>query len=327
MKNAFCFLCLVAATGACLAKAPDMLMAVTNESGVVRIAAPTFRDVAYGKHPKQVLHFWKAASEKPAPLLVFIHGGSWTGGSRTDRRFCALCPNILKAGISVASVEYRFIQEATADKVEPPVKGCLLDAARAVQFLRSKAADWNVDKARVALSGGSAGSCSSLWLAFHDDLADPASADPVSRESTRVTCAAVAIAQTTLDPRQMREWTPNSVYGGHAFGFKGDKAKGLTPFDEYFANRDKVLPWIAEYSPYALVTKGDPPVYLWYGTKPALGQPEKDPTHTANFGVKLQERCQAVGVACELNYPGAPDVAHKTVEAYLIEKLKGVPEK
>ncbi len=300
--------------------ASGAMMNVNNEKGVVEITAPTFKDVAYGKHPKQVLHFWKADSVKPAPLLVFIHGGSWTGGSRTDQRFCALLPHMLKAGISVASVEYRFIQEAAADQVVPPVKGCLLDAARALQFLRGKAGEWGFDKTRVALSGGSAGACSSLWLAFHDDLADPQSADSVARESTRVLCAAVAIAQTTLDPQQMREWTPNSVYGGHAFGIGG---RGAKAFDEFLASREKVLPWIAEYSPYALVTTDDPPVYLSYGTPPALGKVEKDPTHTSNFGVKLQERCKSLGVACELVYPGAPEVKHATVQDYLIARLKG----
>jgi acetyl esterase/lipase len=303
------------------------MMTVTNEKGVVEIVAPTFANVAYGAHPKQVVHFWKVESDKPAPLLVFIHGGSWTGGSRTDQRFCALFPQMLKAGISVASVEYRFIQEATSDKVVPPVKGCLFDAARAVQFLRSKAVEWNIDKTRIALSGGSAGACSSLWLAFHDELADSESADPVARESTRVLCAAVAIAQTTLDPQQMKEWTPNSTYGGHAFGFKGDKAKGLSPFADFLGNREKILPWIAAYSPYALVTKDDPPVYLSYGTRPALGQAEKDPTHTSNFGAKLQERCKSLGVACELVYPGAPDVKHSTVQEYLVDRLKAATVK
>ena len=55
---------------------------------------------------------------------------------------------------------------------------------------------------------------------------------------------------------------------------------------------------------------------------PALGQPQKDPTHTANFGVKLQEKLKSVGVECELVYPGAPEVKHPTIEEYLIEKLK-----
>ncbi len=273
---------------------------------------PTHYDVAYGPHPKQLIHFWKAESTAPTPLLLFIHGGGWQNGGRLSG-LSAMLPEMLKRGISVASVEYRFIAEATADKVVPPVKGPLHDAARALQFIRSKAADWNLDKTRIAASGGSAGACTSLWLAFHPDLADPASADPVARESTRLLAAAVNGAQTTLDPQQMKDWTPNSTYGGHAFG--------LGRFDNFLAQRATILPWIAEYSPYALVTPDDPPVYLFYSAPPALGQPQKDPTHTSNFGVKLQEHCRASGVACELAYPGAPGVKHATTQDYLIGTL------
>ena len=204
----------------------------------------------------------------------------------------------------------------------PPVKGPLHDAARALQFVRSKSAEWNIDKQRIGASGGSAGACSSLWLAFHPDMADAKSSDPIARESTRLWCAAVIGAQTTLDPQQMKEWTPNSNYGGHAFGFAGDPEKKLSQFAEFLAKRDTILPWIAEYSPYALVTSDDPPIYLSYGPPPALGQEQKDPTHTANFGVKLQEQCKKVGVACELVYQGAPDVKHATTQDYLIAKLK-----
>ncbi len=282
---------------------------------------PTEYDVPYGPHPKQILHFWKAESDKPTPVLFFIHGGGWTGGGRLSG-LTGMLPTMLKSGISVVSVEYRFIPEATADKVEPPVKGPLYDAARALQFVRSKATEWNIDKTRIAASGGSAGACTSLWLAFHPDLADPKSSDPIARESTRLLCAAVDGAQTTLDPQQMKDWTPNSTYGGHAFGFKGDPAKKTSTFDEFLAGREKILPWIAEYSPYALVTSDDPPIFLRYGTPPALGQPQKDPTHTANFGVKLQEHCKEAGVECALVYPNAPDVKQATIQDYLLERLK-----
>ena len=273
---------------------------------------PTHFDIAYGPHPKQLIHFWKAESATPTPLLLFIHGGGWQGGGRLSG-LSAMLPEMLKRGISVASVEYRFIAEATADNVSPPVKGPLHDAARALQFIRSQAAAWNLDKTRIAASGGSAGACTSLWLAFHPDLADPTSADPIARESTRLLAAAVNGAQTTLDPQQMKEWTPNSTYGGHAFA--------LGKFDNFLAQRATILPWIAEYSPYALVTRDDPPVYLFYTVAPALGQPQKDPTHTSNFGVKLQEHCRANGVACELVYPGAPGVKHATTQDYLIATL------
>jgi acetyl esterase/lipase len=296
-------------------------VAATNKNVEAYAIAPTMKDVAYGKHPKQVVHFWKAQSDKPTPVLFFIHGGGWTGGNRSSG-LAGLLPEMLKAGISVVSVEYRFISEATKDGVVPPVKGPLTDAARALQFVRSKATEWNIDKARIGASGGSAGACTSLWLAFHDDMADPKSSDPIARESTRLWCAAVSGPQTTLDPQQMKEWTPNSTYGGHAFGFAGDKVKKLSTFEVFLAGREKILPWIAEYSPYALVTKGDSPVALYFSGPPAIGQEQKDPTHTANFGLKLQEHCQAIGVPCELVYPSAPDVKHPTVLAYLLETLK-----
>jgi acetyl esterase/lipase len=282
---------------------------------------PTIADVAYGPHKKQVMHFWKAESAKPTPLLFYIHGGGWMGGNRAG--VGGLLGKCLQAGISVVSVEYRFIPEATADKVVPPVKGPLTDAARALQFVRSKAAEWNIDKLRIGASGGSAGACSSLWLAFHDDMADAQSSDPIARESTRLWCAAVDGAQTTLDPAQMREWTPNSNYGGHAFGFTGTNGKDrVSQFEEFHSKRETILPWIAEYSPYALVSKDDPAIFMNYSKPPALGQIEKDPTHTANFGVKLQEHCLANGVACELSYPGAAAHPHASSLEYLLAKLK-----
>jgi hypothetical protein len=95
-----------------------------------------------------------------------------------------------------------------------------------------------------------------------------------------------------------------------------------TRFAEFLAKRDEVLPWIKEFSPYEHVTADDPPVYLIYNAAPALGQEQKDPTHTANYGVKLQEKCQAAGVACELVYPGAPDVKHPAIHDFLIATLK-----
>jgi acetyl esterase/lipase len=281
---------------------------------------PTAADVAYGPHKKHVLDFWKVESAKPTPLVFYIHGGGWQGGERKVAG--AMIRPMLDAGISVVSISYRFIPEATVDQVVPPVKGPLSDAARALQFVRSKAAEWNIDKERIGATGGSAGACSSLWLAFHDDMADPKSPDPIARESTRLWCAAVDGAQTTLDPKQMRDWTPNSRYGGHAFGFAGDAKAKLSQFEEFYQKRDSITAWIAEYSPYALVTRDDPPIYMNYSTAPAIGQDQKDPTHTANFGVKLQEHCVANGVLCELRYPKAENAPHASSKDYLIERLK-----
>lgn len=277
------------------------------------VPKPTESEVRYGEHERNVLDFWKAESDEPTPVAFVIHGGGWTGGSkeRLDRFVDPIA--LLEAGISVVSINYRLIQRNDSD-TDPPVKAPLHDAARALQFVRSKAEEWGLDKTRIGAAGGSAGACSSLWLAFHDDLADPDSEDPVARESTRLQCAAVTGAQTTLDPRQMVEWTPNSRYGGHAFG--------IARFPEFLEKRDEIAEWIAEYSPYANVTVDDPPVFLTYGAPPALGQEQKDPTHTSNFGVKLQEHCAAIGVECVLSAPGLPETDYASPTDFLIARLK-----
>jgi acetyl esterase/lipase len=296
--------------------------ATAAKKAVPSTKLPTLSDVPYGTHERQVLDFYKADSAKPTPLVFNIHGGGWVAG---DKRLYAGVEKYLAAGISVVSINYRYNTQAQIAGVKPPVKWPLSDAARALQFVRSKAAEWNIDKQRIGATGGSAGACSSLWLAFHNDMADPKSADPVARESTRLWCAAVLGAQTSLDPQQLKEWTPNSRYGGHAFGFMPDPKDNKTrdtQFAAFLAARESVLPWIKEYSPFEHVTADDPPIYLIYSAPPALGQPQSDPTHTSNYGVKLQEKCKSVGVECELVYPGAPDVKHAKIEDYLIEKLR-----
>ncbi len=283
--------------------------------------APTVANVPYGTHERQVLDFYKADSAKPTPLLFFIHGGGWVAGDKSGVGELEAC---LKAGISVVSINYRYSWQAQLAGVMPPVQWPLEDAARALQFVRSRAVEWNIDKQRIGASGGSAGACSSLYLAFHDDMADPKSSDPIARESTRLWCAAVSGAQTSLDPKQLKEWTPNSRYGGHAFGFMDPNERKTrdTRFAEFLEKRESVLKWIKMYSPYELVSKDDPPVYLYYSTAPAIGKEQKDPTHTSNYGVKLQEHCREIGDECELVYPGAPEVKHKSIAEFLIAMLK-----
>ncbi len=287
---------------------------------------PTAADVVYGKDSeRQKFDFWKAKSETPTPLVLLIHGGGWVNGSKEGYGTSTIQP-YLDAGISVASINYRFIAQAMEQKVEPPVKACLHDAARALQTIRSKAKEWNLDPKRIGATGGSAGACTSLWLALHDDLADPKSADPVARESSRLFCAAVSGAQTSLDPKELREWIPNSIYGGHAFGFAEKGRTRAQEFELLIQNREKALPWIREYSPIELLSKDDPPLYLDYPnqkTPPVLGQKEPDPTHSALYGIKFAEKAKAAGVECLVAYPaGAKDEVYGSVAKFLIAKLK-----
>jgi len=84
--------------------------------------APTLRDIRYGEHPKQTIDFYKANSDRPTPLVVFIHGGGWTAGTKSN---VAGLAQLLDSGISVASVEYRFIQDAMELGIQPPVRAPL----------------------------------------------------------------------------------------------------------------------------------------------------------------------------------------------------------
>ena len=266
-------------------------------------------NVAYGSHPRQALDFYRAESDKPTPVVFYIHGGAWQGGDKKTNPQA-----FLDKGISVVATNYRYVRNGVEDKVEPPVKASLEDAARALQFVRSKAAEWNLDKHRIGATGGSAGACTSLWLAFHDDLADPQSDDPIARESTRLHCAAVNGAQVSLDPRELREWMPNYRYGAHAFG--------LPNIQSLIDNREKVLPWIKEYSPIEHVSKDDPPIAMFYGgEKPVVGSSPKDPTHSSIMGVMLEERLKAVGIDVVLVHSGQPHPMYKNSTEYLIGRL------
>lgn len=268
------------------------LCLLARATAFAQAPTPTQANVPYGEHAKQVLDFYQAKAEGATPLLFFVHGGGWMTGDKANPDFLAKC---LENGISVVSINYRFIPEAQAEQITPPVKACLDDSARALQFVRSKAAEWHIDKERIGGCGGSAGGFTVLWLAFSPDMANAKSVDPIEHESTRLRCVLAFVPQTSLDPKQMKEWIPNNDYGSHAFG--------LGSMQEFLAKRDSLMPWIERFSPYALASVDDPPVLLFYDSTPNLGKPPaKDPVHSGNFGAGIAEKLKAVGIEHEINY-------------------------
>ncbi len=138
-----------------------------------------WRDVSYqtqaGFRP-QVLDIYVPGGSSTLPLVLYIHGGSWLGGS--NRRSAAFgdFPRVLAGlaaeGFTVASIEYRLSGEARF-----PAQ--LRDVNAALRFLRTHAARYRIDPARIGLWGGSAGGhlAALTALTCRDTALDPAAAN------------------------------------------------------------------------------------------------------------------------------------------------------
>ncbi len=240
----------------------------------------------YGPHERNVIDLWFARSGRPTPLVVFIHGGGFRGGDKSGVS-AGLLKGCLDSGISVAAINYRLSQHA-------PFPAPMLDSGRAIQFMRSRAKEWNIDPTRVGATGGSAGAGISLWLGFHEDLADPKGDDPVARQSTRLTCMAVNGAQSSYDPRVIKEWIGGRAHEHPAlqpfYGLKDDELDSPRAYKLYEAA-----------SPINYLSADDPPVYMFYsepkGPLPDDAQPGQG-IHHVKFGEALKERMDPLKIEC-----------------------------
>ena len=243
-----CRLCCLALAAAALAfLAPAVSRSQAKKGG--KHPTPDLAEVKYGPHERNVLYLWKAKADRPTPLVVFIHGGGFHAGSKESLN-PALLDGCRKSGISVMAIHYRLSPE-----VHFPDH--FMDCARAIQFARHNAKEWNIDPTRIAATGSSAGAGTSLWIGFHDEMADPKNADPILRQSTRLTCMAVVGAQSTYDPRVIKK-----IIGGRAHehpaleGFYGLKSDELdTP---------KAHKLYEAASAVTYLTADDPPVFAYY---------------------------------------------------------------
>jgi acetyl esterase/lipase len=256
---------------------------------------PDHADLSYGPHPNNKLDLWLAKSEGPTPLVVFIHGGGFVGGDKSSASGAAI-KQCLDAGVSFASINYRFRTEASINTV-------LRDSARAIQFLRYKAGEFRLDKTRIAAFGGSAGAGTSLWLAFHDDLADPKANDPVLRESMRLIAAASSAGQATYDILRWRD-----VLGSdEAMRFYPQSTwpdfYGLTTLEEVHGPRGKELR--ADVDMLGLITADDPPVWLGASDRHDTLENKGDTNHSPKHSEAVKNRCDEVGVACVLKIGNA----------------------
>lgn len=278
--------------------------------------APTYTDVAYGPHEMNVLDLWLAESEGPAPLVIFIHGGGFQAGDKSGANGNVI-KKCLASGVSFASINYPFYEEV------PLVEILRDNIARAVQFLRYKSGEFNTDKNRIAVYGGSAGAGSSLWLAFHDDLADPGSEDPVLRESTQVAAAGAIATQATYDfPRWYELF--ESVMDRRAIRawqmIMADRVLKMYHIDSKKVLKSEAFaPVRRELDMLGMMDAGDPPALLQtFESQITPGDLLHHPRHPE----AVKERCDALGMECVLVLDETPEAERVGVADFLLGYLK-----
>jgi acetyl esterase len=253
---------------------------------------PDIADGKYGDFAANTFDLWKPKSKKPTPLVVFIHGGGLASGTK-EKLSANQLEKMLEAGFAVMAINYRLTPEAVFPQH-------YMDCARAIQYARYHAKDFNIDPKLVGATGGSAGGMTALWLGFHDDLADPKNPDPVLRESTRLKVMAVSSAQTTLVPDVVAKYVGvlatqyNSYSNGKMFGLKKEEMTSA-----------KALQLYKEISPLTYLTKDDPPVWAIYSIpdKPLTDKSTtSEAIHHPGFGKVLKEEMDKLKIECKLRH-------------------------
>ncbi len=295
----------------------------TNEKSN-KAKKPSFANVKYGEHERQVFDIWLAGTTKPAPLAIYIHGGGFRAGSKEKLKTNELT-QLLEAGISVAAINYRYVTIA-------PLPAAHHDARRALQFMRSKADEWNIDKSKVAAFGGSAGAQICMWLAFTDEMAKPDSQDPIERESTRLTCVATAGGQTSNSAEFWRK-TIGPLLGDDreieslSRSFNGERDPEKVRIAMWGARTlDEANKIASRHAALNIVSADDPPIFMSYGMSPTAKLPS-DPKrvrgwliHHVNLGIALKEKTDALKLEAHLMYPGAQTEYESLVE-FFVDKL------
>lgn len=251
---------------------------------------PDVANVAYGKHERCKLDLYLAKSANgPTPLVVMIHGGGFRNGDKSQWGSNKSTKELLDKGISCAALNYPFLENM-------PIQDILRECARAVQHLRSRSGEWNLDKTRFASMGGSAGAGTSLWLATHDDFADPKSEDPVLRESTRLTCAVCNSTQATYD---VTRW--ESFMGKPGPEVRTSEAEAalfyhLPSIDAFSTDSGQAI--LRECDMLGWITRDDPPLLVNNSQVVEAPTNRSEWLHCIHHARAVYKECAADGVEC-----------------------------
>lgn len=117
-----------------------------------------------------------AGAPASKPAIVWIHGGGFISGSKTNATMVDLATRYAERGYVAMSIEHRLAQD------DPPTPGltpvdraayaAIEDAANAVRWLRANASTYGIDTSRIAIGGYSAGAITSLGVGYDELGAD-----------------------------------------------------------------------------------------------------------------------------------------------------------
>jgi acetyl esterase/lipase len=206
------------------------------------------RDLRYGEHKERnTLDLFVPKSDKPLPLIVWVHGGAWQGGSKAGNN-PALA--FLAEGYAVAAINYRLSQHAVY-----PAQ--IQDCKEAVRFLRASAKRYNLDPDRFGAWGASAGGHLVALLGTTGGVAELSRADSPHKDvSDRVQCVVDFFGPTDLT-RMGAQAGPNSKIDHDAPTSPESRLVG-GPIQK---NKDKA----ALANPITYVDKDDAPVLMLHG--------------------------------------------------------------
>ncbi|MEJ2701378.1 MAG: alpha/beta hydrolase [Sedimentisphaerales bacterium] len=192
---------------------------------------------AGGQRKLQLDLYLPKGRTKPTPAIIFIHGGAWKSGKRSDMKF--YCVKFAEKGYVTATVTYRLMDEA-------PFPAAVRDVKCAVRWLRANAVKYQVDPNRIAVSGNSAGGHLSLMIGYSDDPSLEGNGGN-STVSSRVSVVVDFYGPTDLTTDFARnQGLVQDFMGGKTFDEAPDMYKLASPLFH--------------------LTKDDPPTLIFHGT-------------------------------------------------------------
>jgi acetyl esterase/lipase len=216
----------------------------------------TFTNVAYvsGGIAQRFDLYLPDTGRGPFPLVVWIHGGGWSGGSR-DLTATSPQRQIVSKGFALASVDYRLSGAAR-------YPASVNDVKAAIRFFRANAATYKIDPDRIAAWGSSAGGHLAAMLGVTGDVArfdDATLGNPT--QSSRVQAVV-----NWFGPADLLQMDADGAAQGCPLwnGFGHDNINA--PEGAFLGAKPSSVPdHTREASPQTWVSVDDPPMLLQHG--------------------------------------------------------------